>query len=554
MTQASPPLASPDRYTLKSGARPLDGYTIKRAIGRGGFGEVYYATSDAGKEVALKLVTRNLDVERRGVVQCMNLKSPNLITIYDLRSNEAGDSFVIMEYISGPSLANVLAEHPAGLPPEQVRIWLKGLVDGVAYLHDHGIVHRDLKPANVFLEDGVVKIGDYGLAKALSNLSGPEHSECIGTCHYMAPEVSTGKYHKPIDIYALGVMLYEMLTGQPPFAGESAQEVLMKHLTAQPDVASVPESYRAIVARALSKDPNQRPADPHELLPAATGKPAEDILRIEDEPGVFYIGPNTWPTRKRAFAAPAPKPRSRKAKARMVATAPHPPSPAPQAPAPPPAPLPSGRLRTAELAMAMVLATPVVGLVTFVTHSYANVIGVPPFPLSRLPLPFAITLLATWTLLILGRYWEGREAKRGPRLLSALASGFLLGIAALVLVVMLFPSAGRTIGQDGPNFYTYGLSFGLMMAAASWGNLTGRDRSRRVRLWPVIRTTLVVLAATAIILPARTYPSPFWPATHGLYVAALATAAAQLVSPWDPAGAAYARYLRHRRRYERHLA
>ena len=104
------------RYSFGSGARPLDGYTIKRAVGRGGFGEVYYATSDSGKEVALKLITRNLEVERRGVVQCMNLKCPNLITIYDLKTNDAGDTFVVMEYVAGPSLAQVLAQHPDGLP------------------------------------------------------------------------------------------------------------------------------------------------------------------------------------------------------------------------------------------------------------------------------------------------------------------------------------------------------------------------------------------------------------------------------------------------------
>src|SRR5690242_18106691 len=188
------------RYTFSSGARPLDGYTIKRAIGRGGFGEVYYATSDAGKEVALKLILRNLEVERRGVVQCMNLKCPNLLTVYDLKSNDAGEPFVVMEYVAGPSLANVLARHPNGLPVAEGRAWLKGLVEGVAYLHDHGIVHRDLKPANLFMEEGVVKIGDYGLSKLITQSQRTGHSESIGTCHYMAPEISTGKYHKPIDI------------------------------------------------------------------------------------------------------------------------------------------------------------------------------------------------------------------------------------------------------------------------------------------------------------------------------------------------------------------
>ncbi len=543
MSPTSAPPVAPERYTYKSGARPLDGYTIKRAIGRGGFGEVYYATSDAGKEVALKLVTRNLDVERRGVVQCMNLKSPHLITIYDLRSNDQGDSFVVMEYVAGPSLAQVLADHPLGLPPEDVRQWLEGLVAGVAYLHDHGIVHRDLKPANVFLEDGVVKIGDYGLAKALSNLSGPEHSECIGTCHYMAPEVSTGKYHKPIDIYALGVMLYEMLTGRPPFAGESSQEVLMKHLTAQPDLATVAEPYRSILARALAKDPERRPASPHDLLPPKAGAPPrDDVLRINDDPAVFYIGPDTVPPRKGWRDKPRRGCKSRRRPA-LVETVAYPP-PAPPTPPPAPGPLPSGRLRTAELAMAMVLATPVVGLATLLGHSSTILDGVPPRPLAQQALPFALALLTTWTLLILGRIWEGRTPRRGEKLLTSLASGFLLGLMTLVLVVLLYPAAAHSIGPRGPNLYTYGVSFALLMAAATVGNLTGRDRQRRFRPWSVIRAVLLVWAATSLILPDRTDPSPFWPATHGLWIAGLATATAQLVSPWDRVAATYARYRR----------
>jgi eukaryotic-like serine/threonine-protein kinase len=318
MPMPTPP--GQNRYTYSSGARPLDGYTIKRAIGRGGFGEVYYATSDSGKEVALKLILRNLDVERRGVVQCMNLKCHNLLQVYDLRSNDAGDAFVIMEYVAGPSLANELAQHPHGLPVVEARAWLKGLVEGVAYLHDHGIVHRDLKPANIFMEEGIVKIGDYGLAKLITPSQGSEHSESIGTCHYMAPEIASGKYHKPIDIYAIGVILYEMLVGRVPFEGETVGEVLMKHLTARPDVSPLPEPYRSIVAKALAKDPNQRPARIYDLLPAddvprapgvrfiGDGKNAplasepppaqkDDVFRIDAEDSVFYIGPETRPPR-----------------------------------------------------------------------------------------------------------------------------------------------------------------------------------------------------------------------------------------------------------------
>jgi hypothetical protein len=323
------------RYTFGSGARPLDGYTIKRAIGRGGFGEVYYATSDSGKEVALKLILRNLDVERRGVSHCMNLKCPNLLTVFDLKTSDAGDTFVVMEYVAGPSLASVLKQYPSGLPPTEVRTWFKGLVEGVAYLHDHGVVHRDLKPANLFMEEGIVKIGDYGLAKLITPSQGSEHSESIGTCHYMAPEIGSGKYHKPIDIYAMGVILYELLTGRVPFEGETVNEVLMKHLTARPDLSMLPQPYQAIVARALAKDPNHRPARVYDLLPpedapaapevriigdgkrvagnpgpgaGAAGRGAaaahrDDVFRIEAEEPVFYIGPETRPPRRRTPAA-----------------------------------------------------------------------------------------------------------------------------------------------------------------------------------------------------------------------------------------------------------
>ncbi len=280
----------PYRFVFGSGARPLDGYTIKRGIGRGGFGEVYYAVSDAGKEVALKLITRNLEIERRGVLHCMNLKSPHLITIFDLRTSDEGDTFVIMEYVAGPSLASILAEHPHGLPLPEVRAWLKGLVEGVSYLHDHGIVHRDLKPANLFLEEGVVKIGDYGLSKSIATSNDAALTENVGTCHYMAPEISRGKYHKPIDIYATGVILYEMLTGALPFEGETAQEVLWKHLTDQPDLSKAPEPYRSILRRTLAKDPNHRPARPEDLLPPEDVPAPEPIRFLERQASADAAG------------------------------------------------------------------------------------------------------------------------------------------------------------------------------------------------------------------------------------------------------------------------
>src|SRR5262249_52951550 len=158
------PKANSPRFTHASGSRPLSGYTIKRGIGRGGFGEVYFALSDGGKEVALKLVRHNLDVELRGVGHCLNLKHPNLISLYDVREDDDGNHWIVMEYAAGQSLEEVIASHPQGLAAADAMEWLRGIAAGVAYLHDHGIVHRDLKPGNVFRDEGQIKLGDYGLS------------------------------------------------------------------------------------------------------------------------------------------------------------------------------------------------------------------------------------------------------------------------------------------------------------------------------------------------------------------------------------------------------
>src|SRR5437868_12067667 len=184
------------KFSYSSGQRPLDGYTLKRGIGRGGFGEVYFALSDGGKEVALKLVRGDQQIELRGVAQCLNLKHPNLVALYDLRRDPQGDNWVVMEYVSGEPLNAVLGRHPDGLPRELAREWFLGLARAVGYLHDHGIVHRDLKPANVFIENGQVKVCDYGLSKSLTNSQGTANTHSIGTVHYMAPEIASGKYNK----------------------------------------------------------------------------------------------------------------------------------------------------------------------------------------------------------------------------------------------------------------------------------------------------------------------------------------------------------------------
>ena len=278
LEEADRPRTGAMKFAYASGSRPLEGYTIKRGVGRGGFGEVYFATSDAGKEVALKLIRRNLEVELRGVTQCLNLKHPNLISLYDIRTDDVGDQWVVMEYVSGESLEDVIDRSPNGMPVDQALAWMRGMCAGVGYLHDHGIVHRDLKPGNIFIDEGTVKIGDYGLSKFISCSRRSGQTESVGTVHYMAPEIANGRYGREIDIYALGIILFEMLTGHVPFEGESVGEVLMKHLTAEPDLNQLNEPYRDIVRRALAKDPDVRIKSVGEMLAALPGGASTDAI------------------------------------------------------------------------------------------------------------------------------------------------------------------------------------------------------------------------------------------------------------------------------------
>jgi len=284
------------KFAYKSGSRPLDGYTIKRGVGSGGFGEVYFALTDAGKEVALKQIQRNLDIEVRGVSQCLNLKHVNLISLYDLKYDEDGQAWVVMEFVTGESLKDVIERNPHGLPREEAEHWFRSIADGVIHLHDRGIVHRDLKPGNIFDDDGIVKIGDYGLSKFISASRRSGQTESVGTFQYMAPEIGKGIYGKGIDIYALGIILYEVLTGEVPFDGESSQEIIMKHLTDDPDLSGVPQPYRDVIQRALRKDPEKRFTHVGDMLAALDGKAppeSEPMMvmesRIEKEEPI-YIG------------------------------------------------------------------------------------------------------------------------------------------------------------------------------------------------------------------------------------------------------------------------
>lgn len=290
-------------YTFRHGDRPLEGVTIQRAVGRGGFGEVYYALTDSGKQIALKYLRENAEIELRGVSHTMNLKSPHLITIYDVKKNADGDPFVVMEYVTGPSLRDLMVAEPQGFTPAKAAFFIEGIAKGLSYLHDRGIVHRDLKPGNIFYDDGYVKIGDYGLSKHMSVSQHSGQTVSVGTVHYMAPEIGSGSYTKAIDIYALGVILYEMLTGRLPFAGSSMAEILMRHLSDHPDLAGIPEPFAHVIARALAKDPKERYQDVNEMVDAL-------MASGEVEAGVASFDPRSLTHVPRQPDAPGPETRT----------------------------------------------------------------------------------------------------------------------------------------------------------------------------------------------------------------------------------------------------
>ncbi len=265
-------------FTYSPNETVLGRYTIRRGIGMGGFGEVYFALSQAGKEVALKRIQRNLAVELRGVSHCLNLKHPNLVSLHDICRDQADQTWVVMEYVAGKNLREVLDDAdpsgrictttatgesalPSGLSMDEVRRWFCGMAAGTAHLHAAGLVHRDLKPGNLFDDNGIIKVGDYGLSKFISLSHRSGHTESIGTLHYMAPEIGRGQYGREIDIYACGIILFEMLTGSLPFDGETPQEIVVKHLTDKPDLSKVPSDFRDVIAVCLQKDPAARPSD-----------------------------------------------------------------------------------------------------------------------------------------------------------------------------------------------------------------------------------------------------------------------------------------------------
>ena len=249
-----------------------DRYEVEEPLGTGGMAEVWRGHDRVlNRTVAIKTLLPQfardasfVDRFRREAQAAARLNHPGIVSVYD--SGTDGDTpYIVMQYIEGRTLADFLGSGKT-LPPAQAAKIAQEIAEALGVAHAHGVIHRDIKPANVMItRDGKVLVMDFGIARLISGPeTAPQTSAVLGTASYLSPEQAQGQ---PVDarsdIYALGVVLYEMLTGRPPFTGDSPMAIAYKQVNATPPAPSsanpdVPPELDAVVMRALSKNPANR--------------------------------------------------------------------------------------------------------------------------------------------------------------------------------------------------------------------------------------------------------------------------------------------------------
>ncbi len=250
----------------------VDGrYEIIRVIGEGGMSRVYLAHDVIlNRDVAIKVLNYDFaneqDLKRRfqrEALSATSLTHPNIVDIFDVGEDEE-IHYLVMEYIEGQTLKKYIQMH-GPLKPEEALPIMRQLVSAISNAHHNGIVHRDIKPQNILMDkDGNVKITDFGIAMALSSTDHTKTNSVIGTVHYLSPEQARGGMAtKKSDIYSLGIVLYELLTGELPFSAESAVAIALKHLQEEtPSVrafsTTIPQSLENVILKATAKEATYR--------------------------------------------------------------------------------------------------------------------------------------------------------------------------------------------------------------------------------------------------------------------------------------------------------
>ena len=304
-------------------------YELIRLLGMGATGVVYLAKDRELGEVlvAVKLLyphllsnAKSLERFRSEVRIVRELSHPNIVKIYSLERDSEGNYFLVMEYVDGVSLEELLHKNPEhGLPLEVTSLTLYELASGVAHAHEHGIIHRDLKPQNILVcPDGSVKVCDFGVARQLgSDNALTKTGDSVGTPYYMAPEIFRGKeIDERTDVYAIGIIAYELLTGLRPFEDEAFYALALKHMESPlpsiPEALYIPQWLSDFVQKAAAKNPDER---------YASAKAIAEIFETHLDPGMKakcfeYI--RNWTERERRRIALE---RKKKAKRLLLALA-----------------------------------------------------------------------------------------------------------------------------------------------------------------------------------------------------------------------------------------
>lgn len=263
---------------IEKGQKINDRYEIIKSIGEGGMANVYLAYDTIlDRRVAIKVLRGDLSNDekfvrrfQREALSASSLSHPNIVEMYDV-GEDNGIYYIVMEYIEGVTLKQLIKKRGALTLSEAIDIMLQ-ITDGISQAHDSYIIHRDLKPQNIMIkEDGTIKITDFGIAMALNSTQLTQTNSVMGSVHYLPPEQASGKGSTiRSDIYSMGILFYEILTGSLPFKGENAVEIALKQMRDEiPSVRkknpAIPQSVENVIIKATAKNPKNRYSDSKEM-------------------------------------------------------------------------------------------------------------------------------------------------------------------------------------------------------------------------------------------------------------------------------------------------
>lgn len=263
---------------IEKGQKINDRYEVIKSIGEGGMANVYLAYDTIlDRRVAIKVLRGDLSNDekfvrrfQREALSASSLSHPNIVEMYDV-GEDNGIYYIVMEYIEGVTLKQLIKKRGALTLSEAIDIMLQ-ITDGISQAHDSYIIHRDLKPQNIMIkEDGTIKITDFGIAMALNSTQLTQTNSVMGSVHYLPPEQASGKGSTiRSDIYSMGILFYEILTGSLPFKGDNAVEIALKQMRDEiPSVRkknpAIPQSVENVIIKATAKNPKNRYSDAKEM-------------------------------------------------------------------------------------------------------------------------------------------------------------------------------------------------------------------------------------------------------------------------------------------------